>query len=72
MSGWIKCSDRLPDIPDPAHPDCSENVLIFVDGFIQFGFIGLDDDPNWYLGDGSLIEEAIVSHWQPLPSPPTE
>lgn len=85
MSGWIKCSDRLPEIKD-------DSVLAYADGtsphagrhawpkggmdmvHIQdyFGDVtaGLDDAGNqlftkMYLSNG-------VTHWQPLPSPPTE
>lgn len=85
MSGWIKCSDRLPELQD-------DSVLAYADGTSEyagphawpkggmdmvhiqdyFGDVtdGLDDAGNQlytqvYLSNG-------VTHWKPLPSPPTE
>lgn len=71
MSEWIKCDDG---IPGRAHgdPDCSENVLVYQ---IYFGHQMLQAfyswcDQCWYDQAGDLVG-GEVTHWQPLPSPPT-
>lgn len=72
MSEWIKCSDRLPE-PEPNDPDCSDNVLVYQIYFgrrMLQGFYG-HDDQLWYDQAGDQIEDG-VTHWMPLPAPPTE
>lgn len=78
MSGWIKCSDRLPDA----------GVVVLASGF-KFESCGggrwvepvIYDEGCYHplqdAGDGEYVadfdgEMNEVTHWQPLPSPPTE
>lgn len=58
---WIKCSDRLPDDSKP--------VLIMTDSYMQTAFFERDDD-LWLWGDEAWSTQR-VSHWMPLPEPPT-
>jgi len=72
MSNWIKCSDRLPELASD-DPDCSDNVLAYQ---IYFGHQMLQafysrDDQLWYDQGGDQLDGEIT-HWQPLPAPPTE
>ena len=72
MSDWIKCSDRLPEAA-MADPDCSDNVLAYQ---IHVGHQMLQafysqDDQLWYDQAGDQLD-GEVTHWQPLPAPPTE
>jgi len=77
MSGWNKCSHVLPD--------CGQAVLIlFEDGRYQIGALFWEypiqpeesfqpyrywDDAD---NDGCGWDSTEVTHWQPLPAPPTE
>jgi hypothetical protein len=72
MSEWIKCSDRLPDL-GPGDNECSDNVLAYQ---VYFGSRMLQafysrDDELWYDQGGDPLD-GDVTHWMPLPSPPTE
>jgi hypothetical protein len=77
-SGWIKCSDRLPDY--------NQNVLVCFNTVLGTQQIttaelnhqkrcadpaSTDHDDIWYVtvGWGHKIKPT---HWQPLPAPPTE
>lgn len=72
---WIKCSERLPD--DEADVLC----------FGQYGDNDIDDERYqfmgwlsskgikdiWCVSDGnSQNSRARVTHWMPLPEPPSE
>ncbi|EBI0159796.1 DUF551 domain-containing protein [Salmonella enterica subsp. enterica serovar Cerro] len=75
MSEWIKCSTRNPTPETP--------VLIMLNGVIHIGEIRREyptheetyqpffywDDPH---NDGQPWEVFDVTHWMPLPEPPTE
>lgn len=72
MSEWIKCSDRLPELA-PDDNECSDKVLVYE---VDFGPRMLQafysrDDELWYDQNGDQLNGS-VTHWQPLPSPPTE
>lgn len=63
MSGWIKCSDQMPEP--------MELVLVYVHGsfgkpWMETAFIY--PDGQW----AHIGSEDAVSHWQPLPEPPKE
>nr|WP_315415881.1 DUF551 domain-containing protein [uncultured Pseudomonas sp.] len=58
MSDWIKCGDRLP--AEDADVLCSDGVDIFIASHHNSFFTGEFQDLLW------------VTHWQPLPAPPTE
>ncbi len=61
MSGWIKCSDRLPDLDDDGY---SEPVLaINKIGNIQV--VSFYSDEGWDFCDE-------ITHWQPLPALPED
>lgn len=73
-NGWIKCSDRLPPVNEDGE-SCS--VLLYgMDILSDFGshqFIGYLMDGKFYCDDGHSPHQCYyVSHWQPLPPPPTE
>lgn len=71
MSGWIKCSDRLP--LDDAFVLCSGIGQACRDVFIGFR----NQRGNWFEhNNGDYIDggygddyPAAVTHWQPLPAP---
>ena len=80
MSEWIKCSDRLPEL--------NETVDIWISGesagrMTDMGRVFVDDADGWLwvamegIDEGDALEEFghemdDVTHWQPLPAPPTE
>ena len=71
---WIKCSDRLPPVNEDGE-SCS--VLLYgMDILSDFGshqFIGYLMEGKFYCDDGHSPHQCYyVSHWQPLPPPPTE
>jgi len=73
-NGWIKCSDRLPPVNEDGE-SCS--VLLYgMDILSDFGshqFIGYLMEDKFYCDDGHSPHQCYyVSHWQPLPPPPTE
>lgn len=72
MSEWIKCSDRLPKLAS-GDPECTGYVLVyqtyFGSRFVQ-AFHDCADDA-WYDEQGELID-GEVSHWMPLPAPPSK
>lgn len=71
MSGWIKCSDRLP--LDDSFVLCSGVGQACRDVFIGFR----NERGNWFeYNNGDYIDggygddyPAAVTHWQPLPPP---
>lgn len=77
MSGWIKCSDRLPESGEPV-------LIRFENGDHYVGALFWDEpiqpeetfDPYRYWDDpennGCDWSSEDVTHWHPLPSPPTE
>ena len=81
---WISVEDRLPE-PYDRDPDWSETVLFLTtQGHIHSGYrykgrvqtSFYDDDwssPYWLDESENLsFEEEFVTHWMPLPTPPTE
>lgn len=73
-NGWIKCSDRLPPVNEDGE-SCS--VLLYgMDILSDFGsrqFIGYLMEGKFYCDGGHSPHQCYyVSHWQPLPPPPTE
>ncbi|ECC9987772.1 DUF551 domain-containing protein [Salmonella enterica] len=62
MSKWIKCSDRMPD-------DMSD--VLVTDG-IDVGFMWCAGD-EWDSWDKRYaLDSDDITHWMPLPEPPTE
>ena len=56
---WISVEDRLPEL----HID----VLVYQRGDSDVWFI----DTNYRYSGGAWSEDYEVSHWMPLPEPPT-
>ncbi|WP_081315113.1 DUF551 domain-containing protein [Pseudomonas putida] len=76
MSGWIKCSDRQPSGDakyvlahgtSTATPEPS--VMI---GWYCYGSWLEANNGDYIDGGYGNDYPAVVTHWQPLPSPPTE
>lgn len=73
-NGWIKCSDRLPPLNEDGE-SCS--VLLYgietPDSCDPHQFIGYLMEGKFYCDDGHSPHQCYyVSHWKPLPPPPTE
>lgn len=65
-NGWIKCSDRLPD-----EHDC---VIVFTPpDDVRVAWLRHDDESKkgYYFTDINMPYD-FVTHWKPLPPPPTE
>jgi hypothetical protein len=70
MSEWIKCSERLPEYSTPEWLFC------------MFNYPGVENTPrlaHWNplrkkleCAYKSKVIEDFVTHWMPLPNPPTE
>lgn len=73
MSGWIKCSDRLPELPKGGGKarvmtyTPARSAQAFANGANFLYWNGID----WRYMDGSRYEHR-VTHWQPFLTPPTE
>ncbi|MBJ8369094.1 DUF551 domain-containing protein [Citrobacter cronae] len=58
---WIKCSERMPS-------ECSD--VIVSDGHdIGFMWFGGGRWDSWHPGNSVSLQ---ITHWMPLPEPPTE
>lgn len=73
MSGWIKCSDRLPPVNEDGE-SCS--VLLYgmetPDSYNPHQFIGYLMEGKFYCDGGYSPHQCYhVTHWQTL-TPPTE
>lgn len=71
MTSWIKCSERMPQKPSEESP---------VDYLIYYAPSSKDkrirqatwNGEYWYEPEyGDPIATEFVTHWQPLPEPPT-
>ena len=60
--GWISVKDKLPE---------DRSLVIVARGDDRWVFPGFVKDGNWYNAIDDM-REYHVSHWIPLPSPPTE
>ena len=60
MSGWIKCSDRLPDEHKASY------LCLFEYGEMQVSEWLHDDTEGWCFWYGD------PTHWMPLPFPPQD
>lgn len=68
MSEWIKCSDRMPELRKTYSRYCSARVIVNTESIgIQFG--ELEHSGQWSVAG---YQHRDVTHWQPLPAPPTE
>ena len=67
-SGWIACSERLPDIEG----NTSDTVLVCtIDGFRHMAFWCADG--KWRYCESGMIKNSmewtVIIAWQPLPKP---
>lgn len=76
---WVKCSERMPehigdqqsyvlaaDFKNKYSPNWPHmQVAVYGDWF-------KDGSPTWDDGDGGDLHLKEVTHWMPLPSPPTD
>lgn len=63
---WIKCSERMPEE--------TGDIIVFSDGIVMSG-ISYSRRKGFYIDaleydDDEPIDD--VTHWMPLPNPPTE
>jgi hypothetical protein len=60
---WIKCSERMPN---------TGMVVLFARPcVVHFGWL-VTSGNYWRDESGSWVPLADVTHWQPLPEPPSE
>lgn len=75
MSDWIKCVDRLPTEMEDYDPTSTTDVLVVDDfGKVQVAFYSYES-LSWGDFNGDEIdadEWGVITHWMPLPKPPTE
>lgn len=74
LSGWIACSDRMPECP---HEDndgfLSQSLLVCdADAWPSLGMAHLRDGGKWelYGGDHDFMLPVNITHWMPLPQSP--
>lgn len=67
--GWVSCRERLPE----------EETRVLVAGQDYEGDMCTSDVPafirdgKWCWGDtGDLVEDFLITDWQPLPAPPKD
>lgn len=77
MSEWIKCSDRLPECPHECTSDHTmvSHTLLVTDSTdtSSLGMAHMRRDGSWklYGGNYDFMSPEHVTHWMPLPKPPT-
>lgn len=70
---WIKCSERMPEVDDWV-------IAFHIDGYQRIakwtstsGNYHMRNFTHCWECDGNDSEpEVSITHWQPLPEPPTE
>lgn len=80
MSGWIKCSDRLPELDTPVWLRMADDIMVVgersssTDGWMWAAVYGFyfNQDGQWDASESDASDEYEPTHWQPLPAPPTE
>lgn len=60
MSEWINCSERMPY-------ELASVIICY--GYMKEITIAFKD-LKLFISDGKVINTEMVTHWQPLPSPP--
>lgn len=65
--GWVRVEDGLPEEFDKYSR--SKTVLVFESGEIRYGWL-YQESKNW--GVDGRLGNINVTHWRPLPAPPTQ
>ena len=70
---WVSVNERLPETDKYDYAQ-SDEVLVFSDGEVNIGTYGIGSaeyevTPSWNGYD--YCDLGKVTHWMPLPSPPT-
>lgn len=60
--GWVKVSERLPDI--------ARAVNVYCDGADAAGVAWRCPDDSWFIPEPQAIGYESITHWQPLPAAP--
>ncbi|HGE8334238.1 TPA: DUF551 domain-containing protein [Serratia marcescens] len=63
MSGWIKCSERMP------RPACM--VLVYGGKDYEFGNLINGNLKIFHMGEW-MFPDVEITHWMPLSEPPTD
>lgn len=76
MSDWINVTDKLPETKADGDAPWgkSETVLIWLSGYgVRFANYYLTNSgrKNWGINNMSGFDFTDVTHWMPLPEPPT-
>ena len=66
MSEWISVEDRLPD------DESGYRVLVTANDILSQWVEILNHNGKFWVIDGGVEYPAIVTHWMPLPKPPTQ
>lgn len=74
MKNWIKVEDRLPEIGTEVNVFCPEKEFNKVTSLCRLKKYEGSSDYYWdnNYGTSNLHLKEAVTHWQPLPEPPTE
>lgn len=65
MNKWISVEDRLPEV--------AVHVLITDGKYISMGYVLNIDNDGWCPWVAQYpVSHRDVTHWMPLPTPPTE
>ncbi|MGP3209197.1 DUF551 domain-containing protein [Serratia marcescens] len=70
MSEWIKCSDRMPDYRAPVL--ITDGELVAMSCRSRLDSIGRDPWQTTYQSGDATKCLSTVTHWMPLPEPPTD
>lgn len=77
MSEWIDCKDKLPDVGVPVLVNCvdGKNQILVAKRLITKDWAfedGITKKHEWFWGLQNLFGwPDSVTHWMPLPPPPT-
>ncbi|SDY97981.1 DUF551 domain-containing protein [Hymenobacter psychrophilus] len=74
-AGWVPVGERLPETRAGSHPVFtmynSDAVLVVEDGKTAGSLGYCNDKGEWFLLGAGGYPVTGITHWQPLPTPPT-